>query len=100
IDDQRFFDSSEFAQRLFRQRFDTRTRQWYLQDTLRLFDERLIVNAGFKGQDVVTDGAVVVPGRAGGRLSARDSFLPQLGASWQLNERSDVFANYAENQAA
>ncbi|MET4730999.1 iron complex outermembrane receptor protein [Lysobacter enzymogenes] len=100
IDDQRFFDSSEFAQRLFRQRFDTRTRQWYLQDTLRLFDERLTVNAGFKGQDVVTDGSVVVPGRAGGRLSARDSFLPQLGASWQLNERSDVFANYAENQAA
>ncbi|UZW59573.1 TonB-dependent receptor [Lysobacter enzymogenes] len=100
IDDQRFFDPGEFAQRLFRQRFDTRTRQWYLQDTLRLFDERLTVNAGFKGQDVVTDGKVVVPGRAGGRLSARDSFLPQLGLAWQLNERSDVFANYAENQAA
>lgn len=100
IDDQRFFDPGEFAQRLFRQRFDTRTRQWYLQDTLRLFDERLTVNAGFKGQDVVTDGKVVVPGRAGGRLRARDSFLPQLGLAWQLNERSDVFANYAENQAA
>ncbi|ALN56561.1 TonB-dependent receptor [Lysobacter enzymogenes] len=100
IDDQRFFDPGEFAQRLFRQRFDTRTRQWYLQDTMRLFDERLTVNAGFKGQDVVTDGTVVVPGRAGGRLSARDSFLPQLGLAWQLNERSDVFANYAENQAA
>ncbi|SDY70867.1 iron complex outermembrane recepter protein [Lysobacter sp. yr284] len=100
IDDQRFFDQDEFAQRLFRQRFDTRTRQWYLQDTMRLFDERLTVNAGFKGQDVVTDGTVVVPGRAGGRLGARDSFLPQLGVAWQLNERSDVFANYAENQAA
>lgn len=100
IDDQRFFDPSEFAQRLFRQRFDTRTRQWYLQDTVRLFDERLTVNAGFKGQDVVTDGTVVVPGRAGGRLRARDNFLPQLGLAWQLSQRSDVFANYAENQAA
>lgn len=100
IDDQRLFGQDEFAQRLFRQRFDTRTRQWYLQDSMRFFDDRLTVNAGFKGQDVVTDGKVVVPGRAGGRLSARDSFLPQFGASWQLNERSDVFANYAENQAA
>jgi len=100
IDDQRLFGQDEFAQRLFRQRFDTRTRQWYLQDSMRFFDERLTVNAGFKGQDVVTDGKVVVAGRAGGRLQARDSFLPQFGASWQLNERSDVFANYAENQAA
>ncbi|ALN90224.1 TonB-dependent receptor [Lysobacter gummosus] len=100
IDDQRFFDPSEFAQRLFRQRFDTRTRQWFLQDTMRLLDERLTINAGFKGQDVVTDGTVVVPGRAGGRLSTRDNFLPQLGLSWKLNEQSDVFANYAENQAA
>ncbi|MEH6415741.1 TonB-dependent receptor [Pseudomonas sp. CGJS7] len=100
IDDQRFFDPGEFAQRLFRQRFDTRTRQWFLQDTLRMFDERLTVNAGFKGQDVVTDGTVVVPGRAGGRLRARDNFMPQLGLAWQLNERSDLFANYAENQAA
>lgn len=100
IDDQRFFDSSQFAQRLFRQRFDTRTRQWFVQDTMRLFDERLTVNAGFKGQDVVTDGTVVVPGRAGGRLRARDNFLPQLGLAWRLNEHSDVFANYAENQAA
>lgn len=100
VDDQRFFGRDEFAQRLFRQRFDTRTRQWYLQDTLRLFDERLTVNAGFKGQDVVSDGTVVVPGRAGGRLRARDSFLPQLGLAWQLDEHSDLFANYAENQAA
>ncbi|MGH8080116.1 MAG: TonB-dependent receptor, partial [Lysobacter sp.] len=100
IDDQRFFDQNEFAQRLFRQRFDTRTRQWFLQDTMRLFDERLTVNAGFKGQDVVTDATVVVPGRAGGRLSARDSFLPQIGVAWKLDERSDLFANYAENQAA
>ncbi|WP_408952886.1 TonB-dependent receptor [Lysobacter sp. Hz 25] len=100
IDDQRFFEPKEFAQRLFRQRFDTRTRQWFLQDTMRLFDERLTVNLGFKGQDVVSDGTVVVAGRAGGRLKTRDNFLPQIGASWQLSEHSDVFANYAENQAA
>lgn len=100
IDDQRFFDRSEFAQRLFRQRFDTRTRQWFVQDTMRLLDERLMVNLGFKGQNVVTDGTVVVPGRAGGRLRTRDSFLPQAGLSWKLDERSDIFVNYAENQAA
>lgn len=100
INDERFFDQSQFAQRLFRQRFDTRTRQWFVQDTMRWFDERLTVSAGFKGQDVVTDGTVVVAGRAGGRLRTRDNFLPQLGVAWSLNEHSDVFANYAENQAA
>jgi len=100
IDDQHFFDPSQFAQRLFRQRFDTTTRQWYLQDTMRLLDDRLTVNVGFKGQKVTTDATVVVPGRAGGRLEAKDNFMPTAGMSWKIDERSDVFANYAESQVA
>ena len=98
IDDRRYF--SDFDGHLFRQRFDTTTRQWYLQDALRLVDDRLTLTAGFKGQGIETDATVIIPGRAGGRLSAEDRFLPQVGAAWKLDERSDVFANYAENQAA
>lgn len=98
IDDQRYF--TDFAGHLFRQRFDTATRQWYLQDTMRLLDDRLTVNVGFKGQKVETDATVVVPGRAGGRLVTEDNFLPQAGIAWKLDEHSDVFVNYAENQAA
>ncbi|HEY0504878.1 MAG TPA: TonB-dependent receptor [Lysobacter sp.] len=100
IDDQHFFDSSEFVQRLFRQRFDTTTRQWYLQDTMRFADDRLTVNVGFKGQKITTDATVVVPGRAGGRLVAKDNFMPTAGMSWKIDDHSDVFANYAESQVA
>lgn len=100
IDDARFFGFNEFAGRLFRQRFDTDTLQWYLQDSWTLMDGRLRLNYGFKGQDIVTDAVVVVPGRAGGQLKTRDSFLPQAGLAYRLDEKSDLFFNYTENQAA
>jgi iron complex outermembrane recepter protein len=110
IDDGHFFDREDFDFFLFRQRFDTTTRQWYVQDTMRFLEDRLIVNAGFKGQDVVTD-ATQIPApagqstqymsqRTGGQLTTKDNFMPQVGARWAIDERSDVFANYAENQAA
>ncbi|UXI67147.1 TonB-dependent receptor [Tahibacter amnicola] len=100
IDDGRFFAAAEFDGLLFRQRFDTRTRQWYLQDTWSLADDRLRLIVGFKGQSVITDATVVAAGRAGGRLTTRDGFLPQAGLSWRIDARSDVFANTSENQAA
>lgn len=110
IDDGHFFPREDFDFFLFRQRFDTSTRQWYLQDTMSFLDDKLTVNAGFKGQNVVTD-ALAIPAPAGqstatisqrtsGQLTTKDSFLPQVGVRWSLNERSDIFANYAENQVA
>lgn len=100
INEHHLIDSSEFDGRLFRQRWETHTLQWYVQDSLQLLDDRLGIDIGFKGQRVVTDAEVIVPGRAGGRLQARDAFMPQLGARWQLNAQADVFATYSENQAA
>ncbi|GAB3347440.1 TonB-dependent receptor [Lysobacter tyrosinilyticus] len=110
VDDGHFFPREDFDFFFFRQRFDTSTRQWYLQDTMSFLDDKLTVNAGFKGQNVVTD-ALAIPAPAGqstqyqsqrtsGQLTTKDSFMPQVGVRWALDEHSDVFANYAENQVA
>ncbi len=48
-----FYDT--YDETLFGQRFVTLTSQWYMRDTLSLFDQRLKIDAGFKGHNVTTD---------------------------------------------
>ena len=86
--------------RVFRQRFDTDTRQYYITDHMEFADGRIAVDAGFKGTRVETDGKSLIGSRAGGKLEAEDNFLPQVGARWQFSEHEEIFGSYSENMAA
>lgn len=86
--------------RVFRQRFDTDTRQYYVVDSMQLADGDVAVDAGFKGTRVEIDGKRLIGSRAGGRLVAEDNFLPQVGARWRFNGHEEVFGSYTENMAA
>ena len=86
--------------RVFRQRFDTDTRQYYITDHMEFADGRVAVDAGFKGTRVETDGKNLIGSRAGGKLEAEDNFLPQVGARWKFSEHEEIFGSYSENMAA
>ncbi|ALN81954.1 TonB-dependent receptor [Lysobacter antibioticus] len=88
--------------RVFRQRFDTDTRQYYVLDHMEFVGGRLAIDAGFKGLRVETDGTTLIGGasRASGKLVSEDNFLPQLGARWQLSEHEEIFGSYSENLSA
>ena len=87
-------------QRVFRQRFDTDTRQFYVLDHMEFADGRLAIDAGFKGTRVEIDGRNLIGTRAGGRLVAQDNFQPQFGARWRFNEHEEIFGSYAETMSA
>ncbi|MEI2428759.1 TonB-dependent receptor [Lysobacter yananisis] len=90
------------SERVFRQRFDTDTRMYYVLDHMEFADGRLAVDAGFKGLRVETDGKTLIGGasRASGKLVSEDNFLPQIGARWQLGEHEEIFGSYSENLSA
>lgn len=87
-------------ERVFRQRFDTDTRQYYVLDHMEFIDGRLAVDAGFKGTRVETDGKSLIGTRAAGKLVSKDNFLPQVGARWKFNETEEIFGSYSENLSA
>ncbi|MGJ7904338.1 TonB-dependent receptor [Lysobacter sp. 1R34A] len=99
--DEIFFYRNPSA-RVFRQRFDTDTRQFYVLDHMEFIGGRLAIDAGFKGLRVETDGKTLIGGasRASGKLVSEDNFLPQLGARWQLTEHEEIFGSYSENLSA
>jgi len=86
-----------------------KTRQFYVQDTLKLFDDRLTVDFGFKGtysrSDArAQDGIARTPPPASsqfasGSLVAKDYFLPEIGLHWQVAPQHELFMSYAENMA-
>ncbi|ARR55400.1 TonB-dependent receptor [Rhizorhabdus wittichii DC-6] len=86
-----------------------KTRQFYLQDTVALFDDALSVEFGFKGtyskSDArAIDGIAATPPPtssqfATGTLVAKDYFLPQAGLRWKIAPEHEVYASYSENMA-
>lgn len=80
--------------------FDTSTAQYHVSDTLKLFDDRLVINGGWKGQYVVNHARVTTGPLAGGRISTKDLFLPQVGAVFHFTPMVEVFGDYTENQRA
>ncbi|QGZ38578.1 iron complex outermembrane receptor protein [Pseudoduganella flava] len=81
----------------FRQSFVTDTRQFYVQDTLALLDGRLKVNAGFKSPKVDIDARTWSGDRADGSITAKKTFLPQVGVTYQLSQNDELFASGAKN---
>jgi iron complex outermembrane receptor protein len=98
VDDDYFLRNPDV--RGFRQRFDTDTTQWYLADRIRLLDDRLTIDAGFKTQDVDIDAVSLIGTRASGSITAKKNFLPQAGVNWRVTDGEELFFSYAENQAA
>jgi len=95
----------------FDQRTVWQTRQAYLQDTVKLLDDRLSIEFGAKSPHA-TSHAQALPGDAKtpisptssgqfatGNLSAGKALLPELGVNYQLGDGQEVFASYAKNIA-
>ncbi|QJU60497.1 TonB-dependent receptor [Sphingomonas sp. AP4-R1] len=86
-----------------------KTRQFYVQDTASFFDDALSIDFGFKST-YSRSAAQAEPGFsktpppastqfATGTLVAKDHFLPEVGARWNIGNGHEVFASYAENMA-
>ena len=87
-----FFTQWEYA-------FNSETYQLHLQDTWTVNDA-LKVNFGFKSVSVENTGRTIVGATKNGVIKAKDSFLPQVGATYALTADSELFASYAENMRA
>ncbi|MET0330596.1 MAG: TonB-dependent receptor, partial [Dyella sp.] len=96
---------------VFAQRTVWQTRQAFVQDTIKLLDDRLRIDAGLKSPHA-TSNAQALPGIAqtpiapssssqfaSGKLSAGKALLPELGLHYQLDARQELFASYAKNIA-
>lgn len=106
-------DELVYLRRDYRSKRDTL--QVFLKDTLKLADEQLVLDFGFKGLmiDYLYNGyrdfddyyrmvgGVAQPGWGPSRNTAhyRDMFLPMAGALYKIDGRTQVFASYAENMA-
>jgi len=106
-------DELVYLRRDYRSKRDTL--QIFLKDTLKLADERLVLDLGFKGLMMdyrysgyrdfadyyLTVGGVAVPGYGPSvnRAQYRDRFLPMAGLLYKIDGRTQVFASYAENMA-
>ncbi|MDX2143241.1 MAG: TonB-dependent receptor [Rhodospirillaceae bacterium] len=77
--------------------FDTKTTVFHVQDTLRLDGFSLF--AGFKSINAENT-AVPLVGTIRGTIKAKDSFLPQAGATVDINDENELFVTYAENMRA
>lgn len=88
------------AVRVFSQRFDTDTLQYYLTDRIDLMDGRMTVDAGFKGSQVDIDAVNRVGTRAQGSIEAKDNFMPQLGLRYGFGNGVELFGSYTENMSA
>lgn len=91
--------------------FNTTTLVFHLQDTWQVTDV-LKVNFGFKTQKV-NNGAHLLANQitapflplsssqfTGGKIGTDNSFLPQAGVNYQINDSNEVFADYSKNQRA
>jgi iron complex outermembrane receptor protein len=83
--------------------FNTRTVQWYLQDSWQV-TEALRVDAGFKSTHVENDLTPVIAigsrPNVASSIDAKEGFLPQAGFSWAFSDAQEIFGSYAENMRA
>jgi iron complex outermembrane receptor protein len=80
--------------------FKTTTAQAYLQDVWTITDA-VKVNFGFKSLKVENTAQTIVGvPNITGSITSKDSFLPQVGATWKVNADHELFAGYTENMRA
>jgi iron complex outermembrane receptor protein len=91
------FQSNPFATS-WDYKFNTKTTTGYLQDVWTVTDS-LKVNAGFKAMKVENEVTSIV-GTMNGKIESKDSFIPQVGAVYDLHNGLEFFGGYTENMAA
>lgn len=84
--------------------FDIKTKQFYIQDTIKLLEDRLTLQVGAKALDVDQDFNGIANLTDYNRNTTRsisrsdsDSFQPQAGVSYKFTDAVEGFVNYAEN---
>jgi len=81
--------------------YDTQTIQYHVEDTVKLFDDNLVLNGGWKGVHVTNAADMIVAGGlASGQIDSKDWFLPQVGAVYHVTPQAELFADYTENMRA
>lgn len=87
--------------------FDTKVMEFYAKDSSHWFDERLTVDAGFKGLYVDRNfhGTPNIDAFDQQQIlriyrTDHDYFQPQLGLTYKVDGFREAFANYAENFSA
>lgn len=79
--------------------FNTETLQGSVEDQWTVNDA-LKVNFGFKAVRVTSDSHTVTGSPViEGTIKSKDSFLPQVGATWRIGDQ-ELFATYTENMRA
>ncbi|MFZ6658948.1 TonB-dependent receptor [Undibacterium sp. TJN19] len=84
----------------FKQQFYTATTQMYLQDSMSMMDGAMKLNFGFKTPKVSIDATSLVGSRAAGSLTAKKTFLPQIGLNYNLSKNDELFASLSQNMRA
>jgi iron complex outermembrane recepter protein len=96
-------DSLEFQKNPFftqwEYQFDTDTVQLHIQDTWKVTDA-LTLQAGMKSLRVTSDARTLVGANVDGSIEAKDDFLPQAGATFDLTRDHQLFIGYTENMRA
>jgi iron complex outermembrane receptor protein len=80
--------------------FDTETIQYHVEDTLKLLDDKLVLNGGWKGVHVINTAHVTTGPLASGKIDAKDWFQPQAGIVFHVAPSAELFADYTENMRA
>lgn len=93
------FQHNPFATQ-YEGRFDTETIQYHIADTLKLFDDQLVLTGGWKGVHVINSAHVTTGPLASGRIDAKDWFQPQAGVVFHVTPHAELFADYTENMRA
>ncbi|MBO9559478.1 MAG: TonB-dependent receptor [Caulobacter sp.] len=91
------------------QKTDWSTQQFYVQDTVKLLNDAVSIDFGFKSTVAKSDARAISGDAqaappastqfASGALKASDNFLPEVGAHWQVAPGHELYASYAENMA-
>lgn len=81
-------------------KYDTETVQYHVEDTIKLLEDDLVLNGGWKGVRVVNKGVLRVGTLASGRLEAKDWFQPQASILYHATPSTELFVSYTENMRA
>lgn len=84
----------------FNRQFVTNSATFYVQDTITLMNDRLKLDVGAKAISVSRDYTNLLNGTNGRSAKYSKSFLPQIGATYQLTANEQIFGNYAKNFSA
>jgi len=92
------FQSNPFATQ-WEYRFNTKTTTGHLEDTWKITDA-LKVNFGAKAIKVENTVKTVVGAPLSGTIESKDTFLPQIGFVYNLDNGTEFFGGYTENMGA